>query len=101
MYSCLLDAANGFDRLHAWRLFNKLLKRMSIRLICISFDRVASGTYKLEYFCMHNDAKQGVIIILSTAYIDDLLISLEASVNKFKSSLSKVSSEKKLFCDYD
>ena len=26
---------------------------------------------------------------------------LETSVNRFKSSLSKVSSEKKLFCDYD
>ena len=26
---------------------------------------------------------------------------LETSVNRFKSSLSKISSEKKLFCDYD
>ena len=44
-------------------------------------SRAAWGTYKSDYFCMHNGAKQRAIIypILFTVYIDDLLISLKRS----------------------
>ena len=65
--SCLSDATKDFDRLHIGTLFNKLLKRrMPVSLIRTLFDsytRQKSGvarcsTYKSEYFCMHNGAKQ-------------------------------------------
>ena len=61
---------------------------MPVNPIRILFDsytcqqsRVACGTYKSEYFFMHNGSKQGAIIspILFTVYIDDLLISLKRS----------------------
>ena len=56
---------------------------MTVSLVRILFDsytrqksRVAWGTYKSEYFCMHyNDAEQGAIYFILD-YIDDLLISL-------------------------
>ena len=44
-------------------------------------SKVAWGTYKSEYLCMHKGAKQGAIIspIRFTVYIDDLLISPKRS----------------------
>ena len=87
VYSRLPDAIKAFDRVHWERLFKILIERkvsfFFIRLLLDSYLRqltsVAWGLFKSRYFSLSNGVKQGGVLspILSTLYIDKLLIRLK------------------------
>ena len=87
VYSCLLDASKAVDRVHWGRLLKILIERkvsfLFIRLLLHSYLRqltcVAWGLFRSRYFSLSNGVKQGGVLslILSTLYIDKLLIRLK------------------------